>query len=101
VDTARVGDKAKAPVSADLGGTTVEAAIRLLADMADLRPVIYDNVVYLTTKDNAAAFIKANPPAFPNAGVGLLGGARLDGAVGGLGGGGVFGVLGGAPSGPR
>ncbi len=99
VDTARVGDKAKAPVSADLGGTTVEAAIRLLADMADLRPVIYDNVVYLTTKDNAAAFIKANPPAFPNAGVGLLGGARR--AVGGLGGGGVFGVLGGAPSGPR
>ena len=56
-DAARVGDKDKAPVSASFDGTSVEAAARLLADMAGLRVVFYDNVVYLTTKDNAASFI--------------------------------------------
>jgi hypothetical protein len=102
VDAARAGDKAQAPVTANLGGTTVEAAVRLLADMADLRPVIYDNVVYLTTKDNAAGFIKANKLDIPN--LGALGGAGLGalggGGLGGLGGG-AFGLLGGAPASPR
>ncbi len=85
VDTARTGEKSKAPVSATLDGTTVEAAIRLLADMADLRPVVYDNVVYLTTKENAAAFLKAAPPdRGPQLNSGLGGGAGALGALGGV-----------------
>jgi hypothetical protein len=94
VDTARVGDKGKTSVTANVDGATVEAAVRLLADMADLRPVIYDSVVYLTTKDNAAGFIKAGQPD-PRT-LGLGGGL---GAVGGFGGG--FGLDGGTPGSPR
>jgi hypothetical protein len=99
VDTAHAGQKSKVPVSAALDGTTVEAALRLLADMADLRPVIYENVVYLTTKDNAAGFIKAGQPEGNNpVGYGVMGGV----GVGGLGGfGGLVGGIPGVPSAPR
>jgi hypothetical protein len=88
VDAARAGEKSRAPVSATLEGTTVEAAVRLLADMADLRPVLYENVVYLTTKDNAAGFIKAAPTSPLGAGLGGMGGMGVGlGGLGGLGGG--------------
>jgi hypothetical protein len=53
VDTARAGDKAKAPVTADLDNVPRETCLRVLADLADLKPVVLDNVVYLTTKENA------------------------------------------------
>jgi hypothetical protein len=98
VDAVRVGDKAKTAVTANLEGSTTEAAIRLLADMADLRPVIYDNVVYLTTKENANGFIKANKSdgtIVPSAGLGGIAGIN-GGALGALGLGGGFGGLGGA-----
>jgi hypothetical protein len=49
----RVGDKAKTPVTANLEGVTVETSLRVLADMADLKPVFMENVVYLTSKENA------------------------------------------------
>jgi hypothetical protein len=89
VDAARAGEKARAPVTANLEGVSVEAAVRLLADMAGLRPVIYENVVYLTTKDNATGFIKEHP-------------AAANPALGGIGGiGGLGGALGGMPSAPR
>jgi len=114
VDTARTGEKSKTPVSATLDGTTVEAAVRLLADMADLRPVVYDNVVYLTTKENAASFLKAAPPdrgqqlnGGLGGGLGGLGGgigglSGLGGGIGGLGGGiGGLGGLGGFGANPR
>jgi hypothetical protein len=71
----------------------VEAAVRLLADMADLRPVIYENVVYLTTRDNAAGFLKAAPTNPLGAGLGGMAG------IGGFGG--FGGALGGMPGVPR
>jgi hypothetical protein len=93
VDTARVGDHSNTPVTANLDGASVETAVRLLADMADLRPVIYDNIVYLTTKGNAAGFIKASQADGHtiNAGLGALGGVGLGGLAG----------LGGVPASPR
>lgn len=51
----RAADKAKTPVSARLLNTPLDTALRLLADMADLRSVHLDNVLYVTTKENAAA----------------------------------------------
>ena len=50
----RVGDKAKASLTASLKGVPLETAVRVLADMADLKPVLLDNVFYVTTRANAA-----------------------------------------------
>lgn len=52
VDT-RAGEKAKTPVSARFLNTPLDTALRLLTDMADLRSVHIDNVLYVTSKDNA------------------------------------------------
>jgi RNA polymerase sigma factor (sigma-70 family) len=49
----RVDEKAKTPVSATLLNVPADAAIRVLADMADLQPAFLDNVIYLTSKENA------------------------------------------------
>lgn len=47
----RVGDKAKTPVSASFKNTiTLESAVRLLAEMADLRAEIRDNILFITGK---------------------------------------------------
>jgi hypothetical protein len=54
----RAAEKAKTPVSARLLNTPLDTALRLLTDMADLRTVHLDNVLYVTTKDNAAALEK-------------------------------------------
>jgi hypothetical protein len=51
----RAGEKAKTPVSARLRNTPLDTAVRLLSDMADLRSVHLDNVLFVTTKENAAA----------------------------------------------
>jgi hypothetical protein len=51
----RAGEKGKTPVTARLRNAPLDTAVRLLADMADLRPVHQDNVLYVTTKENAAA----------------------------------------------
>jgi hypothetical protein len=51
----RAAEKAKTPVSARLTNTPLDTALRLLTDMADLRYVHIDNVLYVTTKENAAA----------------------------------------------
>jgi hypothetical protein len=51
----RAAEQAKTAVSARLLNTPLDSALRLLADMADLRAVHLDNVLYLTTKENAAA----------------------------------------------
>lgn len=49
----RVGDKARRPVTATLQHVPVDTAVRLLADMAGLRSVAMDNVLYVTTPENA------------------------------------------------
>ena len=50
----RVADKAKAPLTGSLKNVPLETAVRVLADMADLKPVLLDNVFYVTTRANAA-----------------------------------------------
>jgi hypothetical protein len=52
---ARAGDKAKTPVSARFLNTPLDTALRLLTDMTELRSVHVDNVLYVTTEENAAA----------------------------------------------
>jgi hypothetical protein len=52
---ARAADKARAAtVTARLTNTPLDTAVSLLADMADLEPVLTDNLLYVTTKENAA-----------------------------------------------
>jgi type II secretory pathway component HofQ len=51
----RAAEQAKTLVSARLLNTPLDTALRLLADMTDLRSVHLDNVLYVTTKENAAA----------------------------------------------
>jgi hypothetical protein len=50
---ARVADKARKPVTATLAKVPADTAVRLLADMGDLRMVVVDNVLYVTSVDNA------------------------------------------------
>jgi hypothetical protein len=50
----RVGDQAKQVVSAPLLNVPLDTAVRLLADMVDLDSVLQDNVLYVTTHENAA-----------------------------------------------
>jgi hypothetical protein len=50
----RIGDKAKTPVSVSFKNTiTLEAAVRLLAEMADLQTEIRDNILFVTGKAKA------------------------------------------------
>lgn len=50
---ARAADKAKTPVSASFTNLPLDTAVRVLADMADLKPFLVDNLLYVTTRDNA------------------------------------------------
>lgn len=54
IDT-RAGEKAKTPVSARFLNTPLDTALRLLTDMSDLRAIHIDNVLYITTRENAAS----------------------------------------------
>lgn len=49
----RLGDKAKAPVSAKMNNVMVDTAARFLAAMADLQIVLYDGAIFVTTPENA------------------------------------------------
>jgi hypothetical protein len=51
----RMAESAKAPVTARLDNVPLDTAVQLLADMADLRAVLIDNVFYVTVKENARA----------------------------------------------
>jgi RNA polymerase sigma factor (sigma-70 family) len=46
-------EQAKKAVTAHLSHVPLEAAVRILADMTGLTPVILENVIYVTDKDNA------------------------------------------------
>src|SRR5262249_41583193 len=50
----RAGDKAKIEVSARFLNTPLDTAVGFVADMVDLRTVLLDNVIYVTTRENAA-----------------------------------------------
>jgi hypothetical protein len=49
----RAGDRAKASVTATLNNVPIDTAVLILADMADLRAIALDNVLYVTSKENA------------------------------------------------
>jgi hypothetical protein len=49
----RVGDKARRPISATFAHVPVDSAVRLLTDMTGLRMVVMDNVLYVTSPENA------------------------------------------------
>jgi hypothetical protein len=53
---AKVGEKANTEVSARFANTPLDTAAAFLADMAELRTVLLDNVVYVTTRENAAVW---------------------------------------------
>jgi hypothetical protein len=76
----KVGEKAKTPVTANFVNTPLDTAITLLADMADLQPVLQDNVIYVTTRENALRWesrqrkdFPGEKPAGPRVGPGLRG----------------------------
>jgi hypothetical protein len=50
---ARVAEKAKTAVTARLLNAPLDTAVRLLADMSDLKPFQTDNLLYVTTRENA------------------------------------------------
>jgi hypothetical protein len=52
---ARAGEKGKAAVTATVNNAAVDTVVRLLADMADLQAVMVDEIIYVTTKENAKA----------------------------------------------
>ncbi len=54
----RAADKARTPVTARLANTPVDTAVRLLADMAELRPFLVDNTIYVTSRENADTWEK-------------------------------------------
>jgi hypothetical protein len=47
-------DKAKTEVSGRFVNTPLDTAVLFLADMAELRPVLIDNALYVTSRENAA-----------------------------------------------
>lgn len=49
----RVGENARKPVTAMLNQVPVDSAVRVVADMTDLRMTVIDNVLYVTTRENA------------------------------------------------
>lgn len=58
LDVRRAADNARAPVSVQLNGVTLESAVIILADLAELKPILIDNVYYITTAANAAEMQK-------------------------------------------
>jgi hypothetical protein len=54
IDQKRAGERCKAPVSIDLRDAPVSAAIRCLAELAELRLATIEGVLYVTTKEHAA-----------------------------------------------
>jgi hypothetical protein len=58
---ARLGDKAKTPLSAELYNVPLDTAVRLLAGMVELRMVHVDNVLYVTDAETAETIGKARP----------------------------------------
>lgn len=50
---AKIGEKAKTPLSVSLARTPVDTAVLLLADMADLTVLALDSVLYVTTREHA------------------------------------------------
>jgi hypothetical protein len=55
VDVPHAGDQAQTPVTGTLKNVPLDTAVRLLANQAELKPVLMDNAIYVTTSQNADA----------------------------------------------
>ena len=55
LDEARAKEKAETAVTMQMFNVPLDTAVRLLADLAGLEPVSLDNVILVTSKENAAA----------------------------------------------
>jgi hypothetical protein len=53
LDTHRANEKVKVPITATLRNVPLDTAVRLLADLAGLKLVRLESVLYVTTKENA------------------------------------------------
>jgi hypothetical protein len=53
---ARAGDKGQTPITATVRAVGVDTAVQLLANMADLTTMPVENVLYVTTRENAKTF---------------------------------------------
>lgn len=54
----RTKEKGKSPINANLQQVPLETAVRMLADMADLKAIVLDNALYVTTEENAKKLVK-------------------------------------------
>jgi hypothetical protein len=54
----RLGSKAQLPVSIKMTNAPLDTVVRFLADMTELDTVFLDNVIYVTTKENAEMWNK-------------------------------------------
>ena len=54
----RLGSKSQVPVTIKLTNAPLDTVVRFLADMTDLDTVFLDNVIYVTTKENAEIWNK-------------------------------------------
>src|SRR5262249_48893812 len=55
LDGKRANGKDKEPVTAKLINLPLDTAVRMLADMAEMKALVVDNGVYVTTRENAQA----------------------------------------------
>jgi len=59
LDAAKLDDRAVPAVTAHFDNVPVDTAVRILAEMANLRAVLLDNVFFVTSKDSADRMQKA------------------------------------------
>ena len=86
---ARVKDKAKESITASFNDARLYTVLKVLGDSCEMRPVVMDNVYYLTTPENAEKLQKeinrdlfgAPAPAFNPQLHGFGGGSGLGGGV--------------------
>jgi type II secretory pathway component HofQ len=64
---AKVHKESEAPLSLQLDDVPLETAVRLMAEMVGLKPVRLGNVLYVTSKANAAE-LRSDPDLTPNPG---------------------------------
>lgn len=84
----RLGDKAKKGITLKLDDVPLESAVRLLAEVADLRAVRTSNVLFVTTPEKAKDFKDDGPttPSPLNPFFGGGAGIAIPGVIGGFGG---------------
>jgi hypothetical protein len=60
----RTAEKGQVAVTADLHNAPLQDAVRILSDMAGLRSVALENIIYVTTPENSAK-IEADKASHP------------------------------------